>query len=176
MNELSSFLPLIEPHDTPKMRIERITLESFPSHRCKTNIHLATSVGTSPIFAHVYKIDNPLTNGFIPTKVWHADDSLQFLYYVSKFLPPAARPFGDDPCYVFVVYTRDGDAVEYDADIRLYIDQVLTPCGMAYVFIFGEQEMRRMLATHWSGESWNTATPIIHEWDTLIQSETTNVF
>lgn len=168
MNELSSFLPPVEPTEVKRMRIERLHLQSFPMNRCKTKFTLANK-GES-IFAQVYKVDNESTRGFIPTKVWSEDGQFHFLYYVSEFLPKAARPFGDDPCYVFCVYTKNGDVIEYDADIRIFIDQIQTPIGMAYVFIFGETEMRRVLATHWSGESWEKADPVIQAWNQLESS------
>ena len=174
MNELSSFLGApIEPTAPPKMRMEIIELNAFDSKWCTTRFEMIDKFTNKahPIRALAYKIDHEPTLGYIPTKCWHGDGTYKMMYYVSSALPSAARPFGNEPCYVFLVPASKNHTIEYDSETRNFIDQISTPDAMMYMFIFGEKEMQKVLTTHWSGEPWEKANPILSEWDKLSATE-----
>lgn len=155
----------------PVMRMERLRLEGLAMRWCETRMTITNkSDGTSkPLRAGVIKVDNESTLGYIPTKCWydHANAAIVLLYYISSALPNAARPFGNKPCYIYTVKTTDYLVVEYDAETRIFIDQVATDEGMMYMFIFGEDDMQKVLTTHWDGRSWEEANPVLAEWNAL---------
>lgn len=173
MNDLNSFLPPVIATEVAPMFIERVDLGAgHQANMCDTRFVLHDRNDPTgeprPIRELVYKLDNQATIGYLPTKIWCEDSAFQLLYYVSPDLPPAAKPFGTDPCYMFAVFPQRNEAVEYPSDIRIFIDQVMTPLGMAYVFIFGENQMNQVLASQWDG----APHPFIQEWDILINEPT----
>lgn len=157
------------------MRIVQTSLQTHEAKNCKTRmvyISPRSDDATAPVYAQVYKLDNPTTLGYLPSKVWHDGDDFKFVYYVSPALPPHARPFGDKPAYAFTIRSTSG-SIEYDAALRIFIDQIVVysnevnvtvSAGMAagslplpelhYVFIFGEDQLKNVLTTDWDGNKW----------------------
>jgi hypothetical protein len=164
MTELQSFLP------PPEVIQEQQTITIIP-------IQLGRSVGKKlvtrfgikntsnhagfPLGATVYRIDNPRTLGYIPSKIWYDrdDGELYFLYYTSPTLPAAARPFGDKPCYVFTRRINADETIDYPIDARVLIDQVMIDGAMYYVFMFEDKQAKNILTTDWEGNPWPIDVP-----------------
>lgn len=148
-----------------KMRIYRTQLCDFPYNHVKTHLDLVDerTKKRSAVSANIYRIDDPNVIGYMPSKIWHDDGGFNMLFYTSPALPNAARPFGDKPCYAFTLYVRYGISVEYDWQTRIFIDQIQTKVGMAYVFLFSEVDAKSIMQTQWNGDDWVIERPGIEK-------------
>lgn len=147
------------------MRIYRTQLNKYKYNNIKTNIELVdeTSGKRSTASPNVYRIDDEKILGYMPSKIWHDTDGFNLLYYTSPALPHTARPFGDKPCYAFTLFVRYGTSVEYDWQTRIFIDQIPTKVGMAYVFMFSEADAKTVMQTQWDGQPWAIERPGIEK-------------
>lgn len=103
-------------------------------------IEFVSDTSRQDVYAPIYKITRPDVGKYIPSKIWHDEEQgFLMLYYVCESLPPQARPFGDENAYAVVLPVPPNDChVEYDAGVRMLLDQILTPAGMMHFVIFGE--------------------------------------
>jgi hypothetical protein len=157
MNDLKSFLPPVEDvRNVQVMQIHQLAVNDFPWKRLQTKFNIVDKLGKSKrISAMVYRLDDEATRGYLPTKMWYHDGSFRMLYYVSPALPMQARPFKDKPCYMFAIYPKVNEIIEYEASVRVFIDQVQNnTIGLGYIFMFGEDDARDILATDWDGNEW----------------------
>lgn len=147
-----------------KMRIYRTQLCDFPYNNVKTHLDLVDerTKKRSTVSANIYRIDDPKALGYMPSKIWHTDaEGFNLLFYTSPMMPDTARPFGNAPCYAFTLFVRDGTSVEYDWQTRIFIDQIPTNVGMAYMFIFAEVDAKSIMQTQWDGAPWEIERPCI---------------
>lgn len=161
---MKSLLPSAsEVNETQMMRIYRSQLNNFKYNNVKTNIELVDETNGERTIAspNIYRIDDPKTIGYMPSKIWHDDDGFNMLFYTNPAMPNAARPFGDRPCYAFTLFVRYGTSVEYDWQTRIFIDQIQTKVGMAYVFLFSEADAKSIMQTQWDGTPWEIERPCI---------------
>lgn len=166
MSNMQSMLPSAkEVTQTQMMRIYRTMLNKFEYKNVKTAIELVDETSGKRSFAspNVYRIDDPNITGYMPSKIWHDDNGFNLLFYTSPSMPPASRPFGDRPCYAFTLFVRYGLSVEYDWQTRIFIDQIQTKVGMAYVFIFSEADAKMIMQTQWDGTPWEIERPGIEK-------------
>jgi len=143
------------------MKIELVQTKAYPNMGVVTKFDISTKQadGTTvkmPLAAKIYKIEEPRTLGYLPTKVFYdiTTDQFVLLYYVCDTMPNGARPFGDKPCYLFTYKPQLNDTLEYDPSARVFIDQTIHEGGMTYVVIFGEDQLQNVLTTQWDGKSW----------------------
>jgi hypothetical protein len=166
MPDLTSSLPPAEYiNDQQSITISNISLGGFPCRQLLTRFGVTnTDSGTSePLTVNVYRIDNERTRGYIPSKTWWTseDDDIHLLYYTSPTLPPAARPFGDSPCYAFTRSIQMNESIDYPIDTKVLVDQILISGHMHYLFLFAEDQMKHVLATDWIGNPWPIDVPEI---------------
>jgi len=157
------------------MRIYRTTLDKFKYKQVKTKFDFVDeqTQKRTPVSANIYKIDDPKSLGYMPSKIWHHDGAFNLLFYTSPTMPDTARPFGNAPCYAFTLFVRDGTSVEYDWQTRIFIDQIPTNIGMAYMFIFAEVDAKSIMQTQWDGTPWEIERPHISADDISWYSEAT---
>lgn len=161
---MKSLLPSQEAVNTAQMMcIYRTRLGLFKHNNVKTNIELVDTQTGRRSYAspNVYRIDDPKVIGYMPSKMWHDDNGFNMLFYTNPAMPDAARPFGTNPCYAFTLYVREGTSVEYDWQTRIFIDQIPTNVGMAYMFIFAEADAKSIMQTQWDGTPWEIERPCI---------------
>jgi len=133
------------------MRMERIVVEDFPSEVVDTLIDVSYSDGTG--WPHhpavrLYKVQCERIQGYLPAKVWFdaRDKQLHMSFYCTPSLPDAARPFGNDPMYVFTLDVNQFTTVSYDVEARVFIDQLNIPNDTCrYVFVFGQSQYDRLI-------------------------------
>jgi hypothetical protein len=148
------------------MKIELVDVSSYPSQKCTTKFGIVDrwhDENSRQLVANVYKIDEPRTLGFIPTKIWcdHVNHFWTLLYYINGTLPIAVRPFGDQPCYLFTYAPKISETIEYDPTALVFIDQSMHPeDGMTYIVIFGEDQLKNVLTTQWDGTPWADAVKL----------------
>jgi hypothetical protein len=95
----------------------------------------------------LFTIEDETVGQYLPTKVWISPLSgVTLLYYVSASLPDQVRPFKDGKSYALVVPLTVDEVIEYDAEIRLLIDQVPTEHGLTYVFLFADDAYKKLIA------------------------------
>jgi hypothetical protein len=136
----SKLPPLEQVREETTMRIITVNTFSYPKTLMKTSMRQTGSRGAeSVITAQVIKLTDPRIQGFMPSKVWWDDINRSFdiLFYVNTTLPKAVRPFKDNTYFMY--FYPSGYVVEYDATMRVFIDQIKTNIGMAYVFMFGDE-------------------------------------
>ena len=163
MSELTSSLPPIGDDITPQMiSIINVGLTKFTSNKVATNL-LARDIETGEttvIDPYVFKIDDPLVEGYIPSKIWFGtDNQLHLLYYASPTMPAGARPFGNKPCYLFARLIDESEIIDYPLEARILIDQVSMHGDMYYIFMFADEQMRNVLSTDWEGNPWAASVP-----------------
>lgn len=145
--EKSSLPPLEEIIEQASMKIVTIKISAFPSELWETNVYKQAGGGRRvPLVARVYEVDDRAVEvqGYLPSKIWY-DDGLYGLFYVNETLPKAARPF-KGKLYVMYTYIDPNVVLDYDANIRVLIDQVLMQDGkMAHLFVFGEEQATSLL-------------------------------
>lgn len=144
-----SGLPSLEQvREEQTMRIYTINTKQFPSKRVETTLRLTNPVGTPndrPMIGVLINIDDKRIKEFMPSKVWASEQTqrhevvFDVLFYVNTTLPKAVRPFKDNT-YLLYFFPGYGDVIEYNAEMRIFMDQVHVPkFGTAYVIMFGEE-------------------------------------
>ena len=111
------------------------------------NIKSNTDGSTTPVVATLYTIADDIVGEYLPSRVWFSSEyGVTLLYYVSSTLPSQVRPFKNGKSYVLVIPIDDIlDVVDYDADLRLLIDQVETPSGISYVIMFADDVYEKLI-------------------------------
>ena len=145
---MKSVLPPAEEikfHNTMKM--VRVKLSDLPSREVTFKMEgVNTKSGERfSLCAPLHEIgDQHIAQGYLPSKVWWRpeDDDVHFLFYVQESMPHEARPFGTGKSYISAMYIGDNTTVEYEVGLHIFIDQVQTPDGTLYVFMFGEKEYK----------------------------------
>lgn len=179
MSDLTSALGVPEPSNNRIVSILDILPESFEGRWCTTRITTTDDrvldAKRVPVRVYVYKIDDPRTLGYIPSKCWSdSHGRIHLMFYVSPSLPTTARPHGNQPFYMFMYPALPERTIHYDGDARLFIDQVKVGDEMMHMFIFSENEATQLLDAAWDGRSWAEANPIVSEWDALAKQEGSN--
>lgn len=175
---MKSILPPVgEVKAAQSMRIYRTTIDKFKYTQVKTHIEFVdeTTGERTNASPNVYRIDDEKILGYMPSKIWHHEGTFNLLFYTSPMMPDTARPFGNAPCYAFTLFVRDGTSVEYDWQTRIFIDQIPTIIGMAYVFIFAEADAKSIMQTQWDGTPWEIERPHLSADDISWYSEATAV-
>lgn len=151
MSELSNLPPADQVRDEVKIRIEQVDTRDcryYTTERVAFDyISSDSSVEPKEVTAKVFKITDPRITGELPSKVFFTDDGDMILtFYCSASLPNRARPFAGGPVYVFAFDAPRGCTVEYDGDVRLFIDQMYVPGrGIVYVVMFGQDQYDRVV-------------------------------
>jgi len=148
MTELKSSLPFeeVKQQMEEEKRLNTMTIKTVSVSQCKSRrVRLEMEADGVPLDVALYEIDNEKVLGYLPSKVfWHNDDGLRLLYYVSPALPDQARPFGEKPVYCF--YTMlDNANFTYDANLRVFLDQIPTPAGYILVCMFNEDQYKHIV-------------------------------
>ena len=134
-----SSLPFAEVKAASTMTIFPLALQSCDSKMAVLNFIIDDKQITAPL----YEITNEKVLGYLPSRVWY-DGGISLLYYISEALPDQARPFGDKPVYCFYIPIGT-KPIEYDANWRVFIDQVKTDSGMLLVVMFNESEHKNIV-------------------------------
>ena len=111
------------------------------------------------LVTHVTIVDDQQIKGYLPSRCWFdGNDDLRMTFYATPSLPPAARPFGEGPLYVFWIDVRDGQVIEYDIDTTVFIEHMANPLfwdhdddratGVRYVFVCGPKGVPTVFAQH----------------------------
>lgn len=178
MTELQSLLPPPEViREQQSITIRHVQLGTCERKKLLTRFGITDTVtgAMTPIEATVYRVADPCILGYIPSKLWWNAGSgeIYMLYYTSPTLPPAARPFGDKPCYVFTRLIRNNETIDYPIDARILIDQLLIDGDMFYVFMFADDQAKHILTTDYDGNPWPIDVPeaILYATDSVIAVE-----
>jgi len=150
MNEVTTSLPPIEEiRKQNTMRIITIDSSRYLCETKKTALDVVDIDGQiKSVYAKIIAIDDPRVNQFMPSKVVWNDKSEAFdvIFYVADSLPKAVRPF-EGNTYLMYFYPNYGDEVHYDVTMRLFIDQVKTPHGLAMIVMFGDEVYNHVTLT-----------------------------
>ena len=141
--------PLEKVRELNTMKIITVNTKMFESRIVETALTLTNTLSegpySRPLVATLYKINDERVKGFIPTKVWvDVEDVTPYfnvLYYCTPTLPQAATPFKGDT-YLMYFMPSEGDVVEYDFNIRFFMDQVPSikhKGAVWFVAIFGDE-------------------------------------
>lgn len=126
----------LPPAETPIVTIKTIMIPPFGGQWARS--YLRESVG-SDLQVNLITIKDDSIKGFMPSKIWHdVAHGFVLLYYINPTLPLAVRPFKGNTHLMHFELTP-GINIEYDARIRLYIDQVKVIERMHCVSIFGDE-------------------------------------
>lgn len=113
----------------------RTKLRSCDHHGVWWNLH-----------TDVYTIDDPELTGLMPSRAWFdPTEGLMLAFYTSSTIPIQGRPFGDGPTYVTIVEPNPSQVLEYDMNVRLFIDQIPSSNGIAFVILFGQQQYDQLI-------------------------------
>lgn len=147
MDNQSGLPPVEEVRSAISIRVVSVPLsecEVIPD--VETTIQVITKDGEKPLVTNVYVITTPEVGQYLPSKVWHDEnDGFMMLYYISPSLPAQARPFGKGKAYAIVTPLHHSAVLEYRADVRLLVDQIVTPSGTHHFFIFGEDSYKDLI-------------------------------
>ena len=158
MTEQQSILPSVEEvREEQTMKIITVSTLGLERERVKTTLtrtNKSLEISSVPIFTTLIRIDDEQVKEYMPSKVW-CDDSLDIedmgarnfniLFYVNSTMPKIVRPFKTNTYFMYFVPER-GDIIEYDVNIRLFMDQVHTKhAGLIYVVMFGEDEYAQIV-------------------------------
>lgn len=139
-----------EPLDT-KMTLKRITLTVpvpaiMPRFTCDDQ-HRHVSV---------IKLNYDDYQGFIPSKVMFNGTSLTLFFYQCDSLPSHVRPFDETKEQCYVVVFPQPDALVYDSQHRVLIDQVYNAEDQTIycTMVMGTKSAQAMLCTDESGQGW----------------------
>ncbi len=134
-----------EVKDAIRLRIEQVNVALCPSENVRVAFDLVNGDRSEPASVRLYKIDDDRVNGHLPSKVLiNQYGEPVLIFYVSSSLPAQLRPFEGQAVYVFLI--EDVNAtVEYDGELRVFIDQVVTPRGITYIVMFGESQLNEIV-------------------------------
>jgi hypothetical protein len=142
----SGLPPLQEVVEQVTMRIITVNTNSMPKVVKETTLTVTNERGhKSNVVAPIIEITDSRVQGFMPSKIWwnDSDDSFDILFYVNNSLPKAVRPF-KDKMYLMSFYPQSM-TVEYDVNVRLFLDQIKTNAGMAFVVMFGDESYKSLV-------------------------------
>lgn len=148
---LESLPPLETLQAEQVMAIRQVIVTDYGHSHKVLRINTINQDGTSSLFdGPVYKIINSNVQGLLPSKCWINDgeDKLEvsMTFYTCTSLPDRARPFGDGPTYVIIMFPPPRSVVEYPVDLRMFIDHIITNRNQcAYVFCFGQNVYDQLL-------------------------------
>jgi hypothetical protein len=150
-----SILPGVEQvRDEQTMKIITVSTSGLKRQFVKTTLEISLPNASPneppvPLYAYLVKLDDNRIKEYMPSKVWYDPSektglgtlhNFNILFYVNKTMPQTVRPFKENT-YVMFFVPQKGEVIEYNCNIRLFMDQVLTEEGeMAFVIMFGEEE------------------------------------
>lgn len=120
------------------MSMRRLKLSEMPVSHETLALNVVRKGKSAPMQAPVYRIDNEEFNGYLPSKVWYRDDDIHFLFYTSTAITPEQKPFGTNTTYVVACEVDSDMVIEYEAGLRIFIDQVHGDEETIYVFMFDQ--------------------------------------
>ncbi len=131
-----------------KMRVENLVIASHEWAKLTTNLEIEDK-GTGkiwPLKAMVCEITDKRVLGYIPSKTFNVGwNEFMLMFYINETLPDAVRPFKKRMFAMWAQLDYE-EALLYDINIRLFMDQVKTDTGFVYFFIFGEDEYDSIIA------------------------------
>ncbi|TFG98712.1 hypothetical protein E4H12_05285 [Candidatus Thorarchaeota archaeon] len=145
--EQKSVLPPIEEvREASTMKVVTVNTKQFEKTLVETALRAIHPDGTSdPLIANIMTIADERVKGFMPSKVWadlHPQHNwtgdFNVLYYVNPILPQAVKPFQDNT-YLLYFHHNPNDVIEYDINLRIFMDQVPTHKGNVFVIMFGDE-------------------------------------
>lgn len=146
MTQKSSMPPPEEIEALVLMNIMQLVVQDHPATLHKLTVEVGSGDTFNNAQALIYTIDDPVIKGYLPSRVWFAgEDETCMSFYVNQSLPKEARPLGDQGFCVFILDVPPRATVRYDIYTQLFIDQLNTPYGMKYVFVFAEKELPKLL-------------------------------
>lgn len=149
----TSLMSVEEARNIYNMRIEGIVLNDYWTESdVESSFDVQTLTGdVTPAMFKLYKVDEDRVRGYMPSKILYDPmlDSLVCTFYCNDTLPDRVRPFGTDAMYI-AEYTPSSvtDTLMYNIEYRLFVDQVMTPSGIKYVFVFGQQTYEQVFGTN----------------------------
>lgn len=149
MERSSALPPIDEVREQSTMQIITVSTKPFRRETVKTSLCVVSEGGKrSNVVSSLITFDDKRVKGYMPSKVWwnDRDECFDVLFYVNSSLPKSVRPFKDNT-YLLYVYPQYGQTLEYDVNIRVFIDQVKTNVGMAHVFMFGDESYHAITMT-----------------------------
>lgn len=134
MTELKSSLPFEEVKAASTLTIYPVALRDCGYKKARLNF----IIDDEQIVANLYEVTNEKVLGYLPSRVWH-NDGFNLLYYIGEAMPSQARPFGDKPVYCFHI-PLSTKPIEYDANWRVFIDQIAVRDDMYLFVMFNEDQ------------------------------------
>ena len=141
----SGLPPLEDIREEQTMRIYTITTDKFERIQVETTLMVShPDKAPRPLVATVIMIDDDRVKEYMPSKVWATASPFdrpvfKVLYYINTSLPQAVKPFKDNT-YLMYFIPDDDEVIEYDVNVRMFMDQVAVPGhGMVYVLMFGNE-------------------------------------
>lgn len=162
MTELNTTLPIEEVRALSTMVIATINLNPRDNDHTSVTTSFAKSELTvdgtlnpkcdALVDAILYEITNPIVAGYLPSKVFYDEQGgLRLMYYVSAALPDSVRPLGTDrPVYCFSFSLDFPSTYTYDASLRVFIDQIVTPHGIRCIVMFGQDEYDKIITNEYT--------------------------
>lgn len=158
---MSNLPPAAEIREAIRIRIEQVVVNNHP---CSTE-HVAfdriTGGERCATYTLVYRVEDARVDGQLPSKAFfNGTDELILTFYCSPSLPNRARPFAGGPVYVMWFNVPTGTTIEYDGEVRLFIDQVQAADGMIrYIVMFGQEQYDQVVLSAPKRESKQEWTP-----------------
>lgn len=142
---VSGMPPIEEVREANTMKIITVNTYHFEQTLVETALRTVHPDGTSdPLIANIMTISDERVKGFMPSKVWtNPKESIglppfNILYYVNSALPQAVKPFKDNT-YLMYFRPKPEDVIEYDINLRIFMDQIQTNMGTVFVAMFGDE-------------------------------------
>lgn len=144
---MSNLPPAAEIREAIRIRIEQVVVEHYPSTIETVAFDQIVDGQTHETKVRVFKIEDPRIDGQLPSKVFFTDEGLTVLtFYCSSSLPNRAKPFAGGPVYLFTLDVNSDTTIEYDGEVRMFIDQVHVPDrGVVYVVMFGQEQFNQIV-------------------------------
>lgn len=154
----SGMPPIEEIREAQTMRIYTVNTSPFERKIVETTLIAANPNKVHkrrPIVATLIKLEDDRVKEYMPSKVWgnpvtstafsQSPTNFDVLFYVNASMPQTVRPFKENTYLLFFVPESE-DVIEYDVNLRIFMDQVpVDGLGMTYVIMFGEETYKELI-------------------------------
>jgi hypothetical protein len=144
---MSNLPPAAEIREAIRIRIEQVIVNQHPWELEHVAFDQIVNGATLDTYTPVYKVEDTRIDGQLPSKAFfNANDELILTFYCSPSLPNRARPFAGGPVYVMWFNVPTGTTIEYDGEVRLFIDQVQgSDHTIRYIVMFGQEQYEQIV-------------------------------
>lgn len=124
-----------------RMTIKQVIVADNPYETVRIAFDEVVGEDRVPSLVKLYKLEDADIVGYLPSKALINEwGDLVLIFYVSPSLPDRARPFAGGPVYVCVLDVDHRTPIEYDGELRCFVDQISSEHGIKYVIMFGEKQ------------------------------------